>query len=113
MMSSPTLYYVIDPMCSWCWAFKPEWEKVRAGLPQDVGVRYVMGGLAPDSDEPMPAQMRDYLQNVWRTISVVASGAISLQLPGCSRFERTPSKLPSRRPPRGPVWKKKPFLRSP
>lgn len=32
-------------------------------------MRYVMGGLAPDSDEPMPAAMRQYLQQTWRTIA--------------------------------------------
>ena len=24
-----TLYYVYDPMCSWCWGYKPTWDKVK------------------------------------------------------------------------------------
>ncbi|MDH3688482.1 MAG: DsbA family protein [Gammaproteobacteria bacterium] len=63
------IHYVMDPMCSWCWAFRPEWDKISAQVPQDASVRYVMGGLAPDSDAPMPDQMREYLQQVWRTIA--------------------------------------------
>lgn len=31
-------------------------------------MRYVMGGLAPDSDEPMPEAMRRGIQQTWRTI---------------------------------------------
>lgn len=33
-----------------------------------VDIRYLSGGLAPDSDEPMPADMRAYLQQTWATI---------------------------------------------
>jgi putative protein-disulfide isomerase len=64
-----TLYYVMDPMCSWCWAFRPVLQDVVDRMPEDVAVRYVMGGLAPDSDEPIPEPMRDYLQKVWRAIA--------------------------------------------
>lgn len=69
MMRDATLYYVLDPMCSWCWAFNPHWQQVRGRLPQDMEYRYVMGGLAPDSDEPMPMPMREHLQSIWRTIA--------------------------------------------
>lgn len=62
------LYYVLDPMCSWCWAFGPSWRGLIDGFDSTVGVRYVMGGLAPDSDEPMPESMRRAIQQTWRTI---------------------------------------------
>jgi len=68
-MHDATLYYVLDPMCSWCWAFHPHWQQVRGCLRQDMEYRYVMGGLAPDSDEPMPMPMREHLQSIWRTIA--------------------------------------------
>jgi len=64
-----TLYYVMDPMCSWCWAFRPVLERLQRELPEDVALRYVMGGLAPDSDEPMPESMQQYLQRTWRAIA--------------------------------------------
>ncbi|MDO6459084.1 DsbA family protein [Granulosicoccaceae sp. 1_MG-2023] len=69
-----TLYYVHDPMCSWCWAFRPVWDEVRRQLPDGVEVQYLLGGLAPDSDEPMPAEMQTHLQAVWRHISRVVPG---------------------------------------
>jgi len=49
-----TLYYIHDPMCSWCWAFKSTWHKVLKELPSHINVYYLLGGLAPDSDLPMP-----------------------------------------------------------
>ena len=63
-----TLYYVHDPMCSWCWAFRPVWQQALQQLPVGLGVRQLLGGLAPDSDEPMPASMQRYLQQTWRSI---------------------------------------------
>ena len=62
------LYYAHDPMCSWCWAFRPTWERIVKALPENLAVRRILGGLAPDSDEPMPQEMRHYLQNTWRKI---------------------------------------------
>jgi putative protein-disulfide isomerase len=62
------LYYVHDPMCSWCWGFRPAWSKVLAGLPAPVVVRRVLGGLAPDDDTPMNDKMRAQLQSTWRRI---------------------------------------------
>lgn len=71
---SRTLYYVHDPMCSWCWAFSPGWARIRERLPPDIAVRRVLGGLAPDSDVPMPMPMREYLQQTWRRIQQVVPG---------------------------------------
>jgi len=56
-------------MCSWCWGFKPVWETVKARLQGEVDIVYVVGGLAPETDEPMDAEMRTYLQQAWRKIT--------------------------------------------
>ena len=63
-----TLYYVVDPMCSWCYAFAPTWKKLLLQLPNSLHIKYVMGGLAPHSDEPMPEAMQKMLQNTWKSI---------------------------------------------
>lgn len=63
------LYYIHDPMCSWCWAFRKTWLEVKERLSQEqVLIQYVVGGLAPDSNAPMPAEMQSKLENTWRTI---------------------------------------------
>lgn len=68
------LYYVYDPMCSWCWAFRPAWknlcEILRTQVP-DLRIVNLLGGLAPDSDEPMSSSLRAKIQQHWRTIQRV------------------------------------------
>ncbi|MEY8242476.1 MAG: DsbA family protein [Gammaproteobacteria bacterium] len=55
-------------MCSWCWAFKPAWDKVKETLLGKVKVDYLLGGLAPDSNEPMPIETREYVKGNWKRI---------------------------------------------
>ncbi len=69
-----TLYYVHDPMCSWCWAFRPTWQKILTMLPAGIEVRNLVGGLAPDTDQPMPEAMRSQLQVTWQRIQQVVPG---------------------------------------
>jgi len=69
-----TLYYAHDPMCSWCWGFKPHWQKLQQALPETVTTQYILGGLAPDTDEPMPEQMQQMLQQVWHRIAQTIPG---------------------------------------
>ena len=59
------LYYVADPMCSWCWGFAPELEAVRSALPPGTELRVLLGGLAPDDAAPMDAETRRYVQSAW------------------------------------------------
>ena len=68
MRSSTELIYIHDPMCSWCWGFRPCLTRLRSLLPAQVGFRSLLGGLAPDSEHPMPAQMQQQLQSTWRLI---------------------------------------------
>ncbi|MGB1008945.1 MAG: DsbA family protein [Thiolinea sp.] len=69
-----TLYHVHDPMCSWCYAFRPVWNEVSQNLPQDIELKYVLGGLAPDSDAPMPKEMQNMLIGTWQRIMQTVPG---------------------------------------
>ena len=69
MSSTPaTLYYIYDPMCSWCWAYRPIQLKLRENLPGSIRWQNVLGGLAPDSDQPMPDATQNMVQGHWRNI---------------------------------------------
>lgn len=65
---SSRFIYVHDPMCSWCWAHKPQWTKLSEQLSEFVSVEYRVGGLAPDSDEPMPKALQQSLISYWQKI---------------------------------------------
>ena len=67
-MPAKTLYYIMDPMCSWCYGFSAVLRQLVNALPPDVHLRYVMGGLAADADGPMPEETRRYVQEQWRLV---------------------------------------------
>ena len=64
----PRLHYIHDPMCSWCWAFRPCLQRLRQRLPDYIEFGRLLGGLAPDSDQPMPEAMQQQIQATWRRI---------------------------------------------
>jgi putative protein-disulfide isomerase len=68
------LLYVHDPMCSWCWAFRPAFASLREQLPRELRLRKVVGGLAPDDDQPMPEEMRARLRGIWQRIQDTVPG---------------------------------------
>ncbi len=65
----PVLYYLYDPMCSWCWGFKPVWDELREQLGRELDIVYVVGGLAPETHVPMPNSMQAYLKDTWNKVS--------------------------------------------
>lgn len=65
---SATLYYVHDPMCSWCWGFNRTWQSIQDNLPSTVTVERLLGGLAVDSDVAMPDEMQQFLRQTWQRI---------------------------------------------
>lgn len=63
-----TLYYVHDPMCSWCYAFKPMFDEIKTKLNKDIKIVYVCGGLAQHTDEPMPKEQQEKIKSIWKQI---------------------------------------------
>lgn len=63
-----TLYYVYDPMCSWCYAFERTLTKLQEQLPQSLSFKAILGGLAADSTEPMLGETQAMIQQAWRRI---------------------------------------------
>jgi len=62
------LYYVHDPMCSWCWAFRPVLIELKHKLPKNIEFIRLLGGLAVESDAPMPEKTKQYVVDNWRRI---------------------------------------------
>ncbi len=69
-----TLFYVHDPMCSWCWGFEPTRRKIFEALAGKLQIRSLLGGLAPDTDLPMPEAMQQMLQQTWQRIEQAIPG---------------------------------------
>lgn len=61
-----TLIYVGDPMCSWCYGFSPELDKIKSAFPE-VPLEIVMGGLRAGGTETM-MELRDFLADHWKEV---------------------------------------------
>ncbi|WP_293007677.1 DsbA family protein [Nitrosomonas sp.] len=74
MTDKNMLYYIHDPMCSWCYAFSQSWAALQQDLPRDIGIVYLAGGLAPDATEPMPLATQKMVQQAWQRIEQTVPG---------------------------------------
>ncbi|MGA1206200.1 MAG: DsbA family protein [Litorivicinaceae bacterium] len=77
--TNTVLVYVHDPMCSWCYGFRPTWIGLRAILPPSLSVVALVGGLAPDSDEPMPIELAEHLAATWSRVASVCGVPMNLE----------------------------------
>ncbi|QLE84842.1 DsbA family protein [Shewanella sp. Scap07] len=61
------LIYVMDPMCSWCYGFQPQLEKFLDNH-RHATVDWIMGGLAPDTTQPMDDDLKQAISSYWYQI---------------------------------------------
>lgn len=65
---SDILFYIHDPMCSWCYAFQTALSGLEKNLPPFVRLKKLVGGLAPDTTSAMPPALQESIQQTWRRI---------------------------------------------
>ena len=63
----PTLIYVGDPMCSWCYGFGHEIEDAITELGEEIQLEVVMSGLRPYNTQTM-ADLKDFLSDHWKHV---------------------------------------------
>lgn len=72
------LIYGFDPLCGWCFAFRPSMRAIREAFPE-LPVALAMGGLVVGERVAPISETREYLvnglENVWRTAGVAAGEA--------------------------------------
>ena len=69
-----TLYYIYDPMCSWCYAFEQSLAILQQHKPAELQFKAILGGLAADTDTPMPIATQTMIQQAWRQIENTVPG---------------------------------------
>ena len=67
-MTTPTLWYVADPMCSWCWGFAPVIERIRTEYSQLLTIRLLLGGLRPGTKLPLAPAKRAEILYHWQSV---------------------------------------------
>jgi len=74
MAKITTLYYIHDPMCSWCWGFKPILSSLIEKLSNTLEIKFILGGLAEDSDVTMPPELQSQIRSNWLRIQETIPG---------------------------------------
>ena len=67
-MTTPTLLYIADPMCSWCWGFSPVLEEIRRRYQDRVRFQLMLGGLRPGNTERFDESRRSYILQHWHAV---------------------------------------------
>jgi putative protein-disulfide isomerase len=75
-VDNATLIYVHDPMCSWCFGFSKTLKTLLDALPASIKVKRLLGGLAPDSNEPMSEATRNMVRQNWQRIEQAIPGVL-------------------------------------
>lgn len=67
-MEKPVLWYIADPMCSWCWGFAPVIETIRQEYAAALTVKVLPGGLRPGTDTPLLPEKRAQILHHWHSV---------------------------------------------
>lgn len=67
-MRDRTVWYVADPMCSWCWGFSTVIEAIEAAYRDRLTVTMVMGGLRAGTTSPMAPAQREEILHHWKAV---------------------------------------------
>lgn len=76
-----TLFYVGDPMCSWCWGVSPALKKIEQYC-EDKKINFdiVVGGLRAGGGDPWNNEFKSFLKNEWSHIQKVTGQPFSFKL---------------------------------
>lgn len=68
MKNDRILWYVADPMCSWCWGFSPVITSIKEKYKDKINISLLLGGLRPGTTAPISSDSRDEIFHHWREV---------------------------------------------
>lgn len=63
------VFYVADPMCSWCWGFTPTLRAMADCIRDRAELTFIMGGLRPLTRAPMDEAQKAEIQHHWESVA--------------------------------------------
>lgn len=72
-MKKPIIWYVADPMCSWCWGFAPVIEQIQQHYADQVTFQLLPGGLRAGTTQPFTAEKRAQILQHWHAVHIKTS----------------------------------------
>ncbi|MDX2258242.1 MAG: DsbA family protein [Hyphomicrobiaceae bacterium] len=74
------LTYFADPMCSWCWGFAPQIERLARHVTGRLPIIVVVGGLRAGTREPMSEHLKTDLRGHWQRVASVTGQPFDMSL---------------------------------
>lgn len=68
MTHKPTLIYVYDPLCGWCFGFHPVMEKLAERFKNHLDIRVIPGGLAVGESAQPVHEGYGYIKDAFRQV---------------------------------------------
>ncbi|WP_052184104.1 DsbA family protein [Psychroserpens sp. Hel_I_66] len=64
------IFYIGDPMCSWCWGISPQVNALkRFANQQHINMELIMGGLRPGGGQEWDAKFKSFLKHHWQEVN--------------------------------------------
>ena len=75
------IFYIGDPMCSWCWGISPQVNALeRYATQEHIKFNLIMGGLRPGGGQEWNTPFKDYLKHHWQAVSKKSGQPFNLSL---------------------------------
>ncbi len=68
MSEQHVLWYVADPMCSWCWGFSPVISAIEEAYKNQLQISLILGGLRPGTIDSVTERFRNDILRHWREV---------------------------------------------
>lgn len=64
------IIYIGDPLCSWCWGFAPEVEKLRSyARHKKINFTLTVGGLRPGGGQVWDDEFKNMIKHHWQQVN--------------------------------------------
>tara|TARA_R100001369_G_scaffold22674_2_gene41325 strand:+ start:28506 stop:29144 length:639 start_codon:yes stop_codon:yes gene_type:complete len=68
-MIKDTIYYVYDPLCSWCYGFSPVMKKLKNSYDNEFNFEVISGGMQSGDRKQPVSVIRDYLKGAYKNVT--------------------------------------------
>jgi len=83
----PTLIYVGDPMCSWCYGISEELSETMTALEGEVDFKLLVGGLRPGGGDKWNTEFKTFLRHHWEEVSNASGQPFDYTLLSAESFD--------------------------
>ncbi len=85
-MSVRKVWFVTDPLCSWCWGMANDVDRVRSELADRVEFDLLLGGINVQAVTPLVESMLPRFQEIWARVGRMTGQRFGMAIPANGSF---------------------------